>query len=54
LFLTKVSFGQGSQTFSNPANNGQAANTFTVPAGVTSITVQCWGGGVVVGLMRHK
>ena len=31
-------FGQSIQTF-----NGNG--TFTVPAGVTSITVECWGGG---------
>ncbi len=33
-------WGQNSQTFSTP---GQF--TFTVPAGVTSVTVECWGGG---------
>jgi len=35
-----VSFGQ-SQTFSYTG----APQTFTVPAGVTSITVAAWGGG---------
>jgi len=33
------------QTFNNPANNGLPANTFTVPPGVTQVTVQSWGGG---------
>ncbi|HLG39260.1 MAG TPA: hypothetical protein VI461_06305, partial [Chitinophagaceae bacterium] len=39
LFAGK-SFGQGSQIFSSAGTSN-----FTVPAGVTSITVQCWGGG---------
>lgn len=38
LLFTSLSFSQGSQTFN-------ASGTFTVPAGVTSITVQAWGGG---------
>jgi len=35
-----ISFGQSPQTFSTPGTY-----TFTVPAGVTSITVQAWGAG---------
>jgi hypothetical protein len=42
LFLINKSFGQGSQTFSTA---GTFTNGFTVPAGVTSITVRVWGGG---------
>lgn len=49
LFTLLSSFGAFSQTqtqtFNNPANNGQPANTFTVPSGVTSITVEVWGAG---------
>jgi hypothetical protein len=45
LFLSLVGFSQSSQTFNNPANNGLAANTFTVPTGVTSIDIEAWGGG---------
>lgn len=45
LFLVNNILGQGSQTYNNPANNGLPANTFTAPAGVTSITVECWAGG---------
>jgi hypothetical protein len=44
LFLLNNVFGQ-SQSFTNPANNGTAANQFTVPAGVTSINVTAIGGG---------
>jgi hypothetical protein len=44
LFLMNNAFGQ-SQSFTNPANNGTAANQFTVPAGVTSINVTAIGGG---------
>ena len=45
LFFTFLkSFGQ-SATFNSPASNGTAANNFIVPAGITSITVQAWGGG---------
>jgi fibronectin-binding autotransporter adhesin len=32
-------------TFNNPTNNGLPGNTFTVPVGVTSVTVECWGAG---------
>jgi len=42
LFSMQKSFGQGSQTFSTA---GTFTNGFTVPAGVTSITVRTWGGG---------
>jgi hypothetical protein len=45
LFLSLLGFSQSSQTFNNPANNGLAANTFTVPTGVTSIDIEAWGGG---------
>jgi len=37
--MTALSFGQGTQTYISGSGN------FTVPAGVTSITVQCWGAG---------
>lgn len=40
MFFSKQSIGQGSQTFSTP---GTA--TFTVPVGVTSVRVECWGAG---------
>jgi hypothetical protein len=40
LFFTIQSFGQGLQTFSTAGTS-----TFTVPPGVTSINVACWGGG---------
>ncbi|MBK8709314.1 MAG: hypothetical protein IPN30_12625 [Flavobacteriales bacterium] len=36
--LTQVSVAQVSSTFSN-------SGSFTVPAGVTEVTVECWGGG---------
>ncbi|MFV8380036.1 LamG-like jellyroll fold domain-containing protein [Flavobacterium sp. LB3R33] len=39
LFITSVGFSQ-SQTYNTPGTY-----TFTVPAGVTSITVQAWGAG---------
>ena len=32
-------------TFNNPANNGLPGNTFTVPPGVTSVTIGVWGAG---------
>lgn len=39
VFITPIfSFGQSSQTFNS-------SGTFTVPAGVSSLTVQAWGGG---------
>ncbi|MFZ1332355.1 MAG: PKD domain-containing protein, partial [Flavobacteriales bacterium] len=38
LFTCALAFSQVSQTFTS---NG----TFTVPAGVTQVTVECWGGG---------
>ena len=38
FFVSLFSFGQISQPF-------PSSNSFTVPAGVTSITVQAWGGG---------
>jgi hypothetical protein len=40
LFFAQYGLGQGSQTF-----NTAGTFTFTVPAGVTSITVSAWGGG---------
>ena len=47
-FVALLKLGASAQTttltFNNPAQNG-GTNSFTVPAGVTSITVQCWGGG---------
>ncbi|MFN5224044.1 MAG: hypothetical protein ACK5DJ_07655, partial [Bacteroidota bacterium] len=36
--MSEVSWGQATQTFTS-------SGTFTVPAGVTQITVECWGGG---------
>jgi hypothetical protein len=44
LLVCFLGFSQ-SQTFNNPADNGTAANTFTVPAGVNSITIEAWGAG---------
>lgn len=44
LFITSVGFSQ-TQTYTNPANNGTATNRFTVPTGVTSVTLAAWGGG---------
>lgn len=38
LLCCQVIYGQSSQTFN-------ASGTFTVPSGVTSLTVECWGGG---------
>ena len=38
LFIPQQVVAQGSQTFTS-------GGTFTVPAGVTSITVECWGAG---------
>jgi plastocyanin len=38
LFIPGQVFAQGSQSFTS-------SNTFTVPVGVTSITVECWGAG---------
>ncbi len=40
FFFINKGWGQGSQTFNTPGST-----TFTVPAGVTSITVSAWGGG---------
>ncbi|WP_348798122.1 T9SS sorting signal type C domain-containing protein [Flavobacterium adhaerens] len=40
ILLQTSGFGQGSQTFTT-----SGTNSFTVPAGVTSLTVECWGGG---------
>jgi hypothetical protein len=40
--LVNRSYGQGSVTFSTP---GTFTNGFTVPVGVSSITVRCWGAG---------
>lgn len=40
LFTSIISFGQASATYNATGNQ-----TFTVPAGVTQITVECWGGG---------
>ncbi len=49
LLLVLTHFGVKAQTatatFTNPANNGLPANTFTVPPGVTQITVEVWGAG---------
>ncbi|MDP3946044.1 MAG: T9SS type A sorting domain-containing protein [Lutibacter sp.] len=47
LFFLLFAFSAFSQTqtFTNPLNNGLPANTFTVPAGVTQVTVEAWGGG---------
>ncbi|WP_426064110.1 choice-of-anchor D domain-containing protein [Flavobacterium sp. DSP2-3-1] len=45
LFVSFLGFAQSTQTFNNPANNGLAANVFTVPAGVTSIDIEAWGAG---------
>ena len=42
MFMFTHSVAQGSQTFSTA---GTFTNGFTVPAGVTSITVQVWGAG---------
>ena len=41
-FLLIVSFGYSQ---SSPATYTTSGNTFAVPAGVTSITVEAWGGG---------
>jgi len=38
LFMAQQSFSQGSVTFNS-------SGTFSVPPGVTEITVECWGGG---------
>jgi hypothetical protein len=38
LFITSVGFSQSPKTYSS-------SGTFTVPAGVTSVTAQAWGGG---------
>jgi hypothetical protein len=46
LFFSFVGFSQTSpQLFNDPTKNGTATNTFTVPAGVTTLTVEAWGGG---------
>ncbi len=44
LSIAKI-FGQSPLIFNNPANNGLPANTWTVPAGVSSVKVEVWGGG---------
>ncbi|WP_348823678.1 beta strand repeat-containing protein [Flavobacterium aestuarii] len=41
ILLQAISFGQTTQTF----NYTGATQNFTVPAGVTTLTVECWGGG---------
>ncbi|WP_052257242.1 LamG-like jellyroll fold domain-containing protein [Flavobacterium sp. AED] len=38
LFITSVGFSQSPKTYSS-------SGTFTVPAGITSVTAQVWGGG---------
>lgn len=38
-------FGAGTQTYNNPGNNGTISNNFTVPANVTRVEVELWGGG---------
>ncbi|MFA6951442.1 MAG: hypothetical protein WCQ70_12225, partial [Lentimicrobiaceae bacterium] len=40
---------QNSTTFNTPGNS-----TYTVPAGVTQITVECWGGGGAGGGVSKK
>ena len=47
FFMQNRAWGQttGSQTFGNENSGTNQTHTFTVPAGVTSITVQAWGGG---------
>ena len=46
LFLIIPFLGHSqSQTFNDPTKNGTATNKFTVPAGVTQVTVEAWGGG---------
>ena len=44
LFFASTIFGQ-TITFSNPANNTLPANTWKAPAGITSVTIEVWGGG---------
>ena len=44
LFLSFLGYSQ-SQTFNDPTKNSTPTNTFTVPAGVTQVTVEAWGGG---------
>ncbi|RDI58208.1 T9SS type A sorting domain-containing protein [Flavobacterium glaciei] len=44
FFITLTGFAQ-EVLYTNPANNGLPANRFTVPAGVTSVTLAAWGGG---------
>jgi hypothetical protein len=45
LLISIMGMAQSSQTFSDPTFNGTATNTFTVPAGVTQITVEAYGPG---------
>ena len=45
LGFIQESIGQGSTTFNNGLSGTDQSFTFTVPPGVTSITVQAWGGG---------
>ena len=45
LIQTSDIYSQTPVIFNNPANNGFPANTWTVPAGVTSVKVEVWGGG---------
>jgi hypothetical protein len=38
-------FGQTTVVYNDPAKNGTAANNFVVPAGISSVAVNAWGGG---------
>lgn len=44
LPLMSPGFGGGTQTFSDPGSNG-GSNVFIVPANVTRVEVELWGGG---------
>jgi hypothetical protein len=44
LFIAFFGFAQTTTVYNDPTKNG-TTNTFTVPAGVTTLTVEAWGGG---------